>query len=170
MKVAENITVVNQAKSRIKKAQKAGQTPSEADEDIVDNAVMKAYATPQSKETLDLNAFAEHISSHGCVYSKGDILAVLTMATDCIREQILDGKKVCLGDLGTFWLRISQSPADTLAEFNANANIKRVVGCWSTSAKLKNLKKDSSWNLVSTKKTATAVIKAQKHGVGTVTI
>ena len=38
-----------------------------------------AYAVAQQKDVLDINAFADHIVSHGCVYSKGDIVGILTM-------------------------------------------------------------------------------------------
>lgn len=49
----------------------------------------KAYAYVQARETMDINKFAEHISTHGCVYGQADIAAVLTMAVDCIREIIM---------------------------------------------------------------------------------
>lgn len=170
LKVAEDVQNVNAAKKRITLATKAGETPDPDDEALVENATMKAYAQLQVKETLDLEKFAKHIVSHGCVYSYGDILAILTMATDCIREQILNGNKVKLGDLGTFWLRMTQHPADTLAEYNAGINILTVSGCWQPSARLKGLVREAEFNLVQQRKTATAVIKAQKHGVPTVKI
>ena len=51
---------------------------------------------------MDINRFAEHIASHGCVYKRADIVAILTMAVDCMREQLLGGQKIQLGDLGGF--------------------------------------------------------------------
>ena len=170
MKVAENVTEVNKAKSRIAAAKKAQQEPAAEDVELVENAVMKAYGSFQVKETLDLEKFAEHITSHGCVYSKGDILAILTMACDCIREQVLAGNRVNLGDLGTFWLRMTQKPADSLAEYNPSINIKSISGCWTPSSRLKGLVRNAEYNLVTNKKTTSAVIKAQKHGVPTVKI
>lgn len=56
-------------------------TPMKPDE------AKKAYV--QARETMDINKFAEHISTHGCVYRRADIAAVLTMAVDCIREIIM---------------------------------------------------------------------------------
>ncbi len=47
-------------------------------------AAKKAYAVAQAKETLDLDAFAEHITSHGCVYSKGDMQAKYELTTEII--------------------------------------------------------------------------------------
>lgn len=51
---------------------------------------------------MDINQFAEHIATHGCVYSRADIAAILTMAVDCMRENLLDGVLIKLGDLGDF--------------------------------------------------------------------
>ena len=70
-------------------------------------APKKAYATSQYSEVMNINQFAEHIASHGSVYKRSDVAAILTMAVDCLREQLLEGKKVELGDLGFFYVRIS---------------------------------------------------------------
>ena len=43
----------------------------------------KAYASAQYSEVMDINRFAEHIASHGCVYKRSDIVAILTMSVDC---------------------------------------------------------------------------------------
>ncbi len=66
------------------------------------DAAKKAYASAQYAEVMDINRFAEHIASHGCVYKRADIVAILTMAVDCMREQLLAGQKIQLGDLGGF--------------------------------------------------------------------
>ena len=54
------------------------------------DAAKKAYASAQYSEVMDINRFAEHIASHGCVYKRADIVAILTMAVDCMREQLLE--------------------------------------------------------------------------------
>ena len=36
----------------------------------------KAYASAQYSEVMDINRFAEHIASHGCVYKRSDIVAI----------------------------------------------------------------------------------------------
>ena len=48
------------------------------------DAAKKAYASAQYAEVMDINRFAEHIASHGCVYKRADIVAILTMAVDCV--------------------------------------------------------------------------------------
>ena len=60
----------------------------------------KAYASAQYSEVMDINRFAEHIASHGCVYKRSDIVAILTMSVDCMREQLLAGQKIQLGTWG----------------------------------------------------------------------
>ena len=62
----------------------------------------KAYGIAQCSEVIDINQFAKHISDHGCVYGKGDIVGVLTMAVSCLKELMLEGHRVKLGDLGDF--------------------------------------------------------------------
>ena len=71
------------------------------------DAAKKAYASAQYSEVMDINRFAEHIASHGCVYKRADIVAILTMAVDCMREQLLGGQKIQLGDLGDFSISIN---------------------------------------------------------------
>ena len=61
------------------------------------DAAKKAYASAQYAEVMDINRFAEHIASHGCVYKRADIVAILTMAVDCMREQLLAGQKIQAG-------------------------------------------------------------------------
>ena len=54
-------------------------------------AAPKAYASAQYNSVMTLEKFAAHIASHGSVYSRADITAVLTLAVDCIHEQLLAG-------------------------------------------------------------------------------
>lgn len=115
-------------------------------------AAKKAYAVAQAKETLDLDAFAEHITSHGCVYSKGDILAILTIAISCIKEQLLAGNAVRLGDLGKFYISLTSKGADSFDDFNAATNIKKVAMKWQPTQVLKNLKNVALFNRVLSKK------------------
>ena len=123
----------------------------------------KYYAVAQGKEALDLDKFAEHITSHGCVYSKGDILAILTIAIQCIKEQILAGNVVKLGDLGKFSCALSSRGASEVDTFIASANITKVRMKWQPSIYLRNLKGLAQFNLVMTKKDA-AEAKAQAYG------
>ncbi|MBR5884197.1 MAG: hypothetical protein IKZ17_03085 [Bacteroidaceae bacterium] len=70
-------------------------------------AAPKYYGTAQCQGIIDLNQFAKHISTHGCVYKRSDIACVLTMAVDCLKEMLLNGYKVELGDMGAFYISLS---------------------------------------------------------------
>jgi len=115
-------------------------------------AAKRAYAQAQTKEVLDIDKFAEHITSHGSVYSKGDIVGILTMAVSCIKENLLAGNAVQLGDLGKFYVTLASMGAKSYDEFNANSNIKRVNVKFSPSLPLKNLRQLAEFDRVLTKK------------------
>ena len=49
------------------------------------DAAPRFYASAQCNKVVSLDEFAKHIASHGSVYKRADIGAVLTMAVDCLR-------------------------------------------------------------------------------------
>ena len=51
-----------------------------------------AFAISQCTDVMTIEKFAKHITSHGSVYSRADISAILYMAVDCMREMLLEGK------------------------------------------------------------------------------
>ena len=53
----------------------------------------KAYGTSQCTEVIDIHKFAKHISDHGSVYSRGDVVGLLTQAVDCLREMMLKARR-----------------------------------------------------------------------------
>ena len=59
----------------------------------------KTYPVAQVRQVMSLSDMAKHMSSHSSKYDKGDVMAVATQLTSCIREQLLLGNKVVLGDL-----------------------------------------------------------------------
>lgn len=72
----------------------------------------KWFLRVKHEETIDLEALAEHMSSHNSPYSEGLINGVLKDMTKCIEELLLDGKKVKIGDLGIFYLSVQCKGAD----------------------------------------------------------
>lgn len=58
------------------------------------DAAKKAYANAQYSQVMTLDKFCYHIASHGCVYSRADIQAILILAVDCLREQLLNGQQI----------------------------------------------------------------------------
>ena len=161
--VNANLFEINQAKSRINAAVKAGETPAQADLDLVATEVQNAYAIAQYADVMTIEKFAKHISTHGCVYSHADISAILYMAVDCMRVQLLEGKKIRLGDLGDFSVSLQSKGAQTAKAFIAQ-NITGVNVVWDCGQEFKNLLADAEFNLVASRSAQAAVLKAVKAG------
>lgn len=130
----------------------------------------KAYGTAQYSEKLCLADFAEHISSHNSVYDKADITAVLTKAVGCMRENLLAGKKIELGDLGEFFVTVNSVGVDNAEDYNPAIHVKAVNVNWTPGEKFQNLVDEATFSLVPDRKSAKALAKAIKAGAKTVTI
>ena len=161
--VNANLFEINQAKSRIKKAIEDGKEPDKADTELVKTEVQKAYAIAQYTDVMNIEKFARHISSHGSVYSRADISAILYLAVDCMREQLLEGKKIRLGDLGDFSINLSSKGADSADKFSAQ-NITGVNVVWEPGIEFKSLLADAEFNLVASRNAQAALLKAIKAG------
>ncbi|MCQ2239798.1 MAG: DNA-binding protein [Bacteroidaceae bacterium] len=161
--INSNLLEINQAKGRIKYAKEHNQEPAQADLDLVKTEKQHAYAIAQYADVMNIEKFARHISSHGCVYSRADISAILYMAVDCMREMLLEGKKIRLGDLGDFSVSLASKGAESADKFSAQ-NITAVNVNWECGAEFKNLLADAEFNLVASRKAQQAVISAIKDG------
>lgn len=107
----------------------------------------KAYGVAQVESVVTLNQLCEHISNHGSKYNKGDVMAVIVMLTSCMRELLLEGKKLQLGDLGEFHPTITSKGAKVASDFNASY-IKKVNVAWRRGDDFANLIKDAEFQLV----------------------
>ena len=161
--VNANLFDINQAKSRINKAKENGETPAQADLDLVATEKQNAFAIAQYADVMTIEKFAKHIATHGCVYSRADISAILYMAVDCMREQLLEGKKIRLGDLGDFSVSLQSKGAESADKFSAQ-NITGVNVNWECGSEFKNLLTDAEFNLVASRSAQAAVLKAIKAG------
>ena len=161
--VNANLLEINQAKSRINQAKKDGKEPEKKDTDLVKTEKQNAFAISQYTDVMTIEKFAKHITSHGSVYSRADISAILYMAVDCMREMLLEGKKIRLGDLGDFSILLASKGAETADKFTAQ-NITNVKVQWDPGQQFKNLLDDAEFNLVASRSAQAAVIKAIKEG------
>ena len=161
--VNANLLEINQAKSRINQAKKDGKEPDKKDTDLVKTEKQNAFAISQYTDVMTIEKFAKHITSDGSVYSRADISAILYMAVDCMREMLLEGKKIRLGDLGDFSLLLGSKGAETADKFTAQ-NITNVKVQWEPGQQFKNLLDDAEFNLVASRSAQAAVIKAIKEG------
>ena len=161
--VNANLLEINQAKSRINQAKQEGKNPDQKDLDLVKTEKQNAFAISQYTDVMTIEKFAKHITSHGSVYSRADISAILYMAVDCMREMLLEGKKIRLGDLGDFTLLLGSKGAETADKFTAQ-NITQVKVQWEPGKEFKNLLDDAEFNLVASRSAQAAVLKAIKEG------
>ena len=138
---------------------------------------LAVYAVAQIRETLTLDQFAKHIADHGCAFDKGDIFAVLVKAASCLKELILDGKQVQMGDLGTFAPSLSTNgwnrgltPDDDgyrqPGDFSAS-DIDCVTVHYKLPATLKNMRDEAEFNFVTTRKEQAAAKREAKEDLGT---
>ena len=161
--VNPNLFEINKAKTRVNQAKAEGKQPDAKDVALVGTVVTNYFATAQYTEVMSIEKFARHIADHGTTYSRADIMAILYMAVDCMREQLLEGKKIRLGELGYFSLSLSSKGAETAEKFSSQ-NIQRVTVCWEPGSEFRNLLADAEFNLVATRSAQAAVLKAIKEG------
>ncbi len=121
----------------------------------------KTYAMAQSARVMDLDAIAEHMSSHDSKYNKGDVMAVLTQMSDCLREQLLLGNKVYLGGMGAFSLLLVCDGADNAENFST-ALIKKVKVRWEPSTQFSNLLQDAEFTYVGTREAQSEARRAER--------
>ena len=130
----------------------------------------KYYACAQTNKVVSLEEFARHIATHGCVYKRADIAAVLTMAVDCLREMLLNGYKIELGDMGSIYVSFSSEGTVTAKDFNPIHHIKAVNVNWERGVEFLDLKESAEFRQVSIRAVQKKVMKALKSGETTVNL
>ena len=123
----------------------------------------KAYANLQLTGVVDINELANHITDHNSVFSKGTIVGVLTELSVCMRELVLQGYKVDLGEIGNFAPGISSEGAESLEAFSA-ANIKTLGVNFNPGKAFENLRRDAEFEKTATRKAQAATLAAQIAG------
>ena len=132
-----------------------------------ETAAPKAYAKAQMRENMSFSDFVNHIASHNGSFSRGTVKGVLSDAVSCLVEQLLNGNKVQLGELGNFWISLTSIGADTLESFSAS-NIKAVNIVFTPGEDFENLRGRATFNLVASRVAQAATLKAEKAGSTTV--
>ena len=76
------------------------------------------YGRVDTKEIMDVDALADHMSHHNTPFSKGTIKGILQDMVDCIREQTLNGKVVKIANLALFKCHIESRGVNKPEKFN----------------------------------------------------
>ena len=85
------------------------------------------YAKSVQDRTIDFEDLVTHMSEHNSPYSRGVIHGVLTDMLDCVKELVLDGKSVRLGDLGLFSVGLKTTGAKVREKWSVAANVLGVT-------------------------------------------
>ena len=127
----------------------------------------RAYARLQNRENWDADKFINHLAAHNAVFTRGTFKGVVSDLCNCIVEQVLNGNKFALGELGTFHASISCESAESMEKFTA-ANIQAVNLIFTPGPDFENMIGKATFNVVASRKVQKAVIKAEKSGSTTV--
>ena len=84
----------------------------------------KYYGKTVATTTMTYRELVKHMAEHNTVYGRDVCEGVATKLEDCVLEQLLEGKKVQFGDLGTFYLSVRSNGADDEEKFNLGTDIK----------------------------------------------
>ena len=122
----------------------------------------KAYAKAQVKEVMGFRQFVAHIAEHGG-HKRGQVKGVLSDMCSCLVEQLLEGKKILLDDLGSFWLSLSSEGAENCEAFTEK-NITGVRILFTPGDDFENLIGRASFNPVASRAAQQATLKAEKTG------
>jgi len=131
------------------------------------NEPAKAYGVNQVREVWSLEKFSKHIADHNGVYSRGTVKGVISDMCECLVEQLLNGNKIKLGELGDFSITLKTVGADSKKQFTAE-NIKAVNIVFTPGEDFENLIDRAEFNPVASRAAQAATLKAQKAGDTTV--
>jgi predicted histone-like DNA-binding protein len=111
----------------------------------------KVYAYAQMRELITLPQLAKHICLHGSPYGRDVIIGVMTAVVDCVRENLLEGNKVQLGEMGAFYLAFNSQGVDTAEDFNPANNINQVRVRWERGSAFADLTNEAEFNYVTSR-------------------
>ena len=84
----------------------------------------QSYARVVTTKTMTYQELCRHMSEHNSIYGEDVCLGVANKLQSCILEQLLEGKKVQFGELGTFYLAVKSTGSNREEDFSVATNIK----------------------------------------------
>ena len=89
------------------------------------NGYGKTYGRLVHMDTIDTSELCRHISKHGSIFTPDVVKGTIERFIMCFEELLLEGNKIKLDGLGTFYLSVSTEGVDNADKFSAN-NVKAV--------------------------------------------
>ena len=111
----------------------------------------KAYGKLQLTGVVNIDELAAHMAEHNTVFSKGTIVGVLSDLGSCMRELILQGYKVKLGNIGSFEPTISTKGQTKVEDFTAQ-DITDMKVIFELGTDFDNLLRDAEFEKTATRK------------------
>ena len=88
----------------------------------------KLYARVSYKETMGIHEMAEHMAHHNTAFSEGLIVGVLTDFVKCVREMVLNGNTVKVGNLAIFKATVEANGLETLYDAEQDKVAQATMG------------------------------------------
>ena len=93
----------------------------------------KWYGRVVSTKTMSYQELCKHMSEHNSVYGEDVCLGVANKLQNCMLEQLLEGKKVQFGELGTFYLSVKSTGTLKESDFSLGTSIRGLFICFAPS-------------------------------------
>lgn len=126
----------------------------------------KAYASIQLTGRYSTKDLCKHISDHNGLFPRSVVEGVLIQLGTCIRELILQGYSIVLGDVGTLTPTITSLGALTMEDFTS-ANIKSMGVNFTPGEIFANLRDEAEFEQTTTRRAQQAALLAAKKGLTT---
>ena len=88
----------------------------------------KMYARVSYKQAMDLHDMAHHMAEHNTAFSEGLIVGVLTDFVKCVREMVLNGNTVKVGNLAIFKATVESNGLEVLYDAQSDKVASATMG------------------------------------------
>ena len=88
----------------------------------------KLYARVSYKQAMDLHDMAHHMAEHNTAFSEGLIVGVLTDFVKCVREMVLNGNTVKVGNLAIFKATVESNGLEVLYDAQSDKVASATMG------------------------------------------
>ena len=89
------------------------------------NGFGKTYGRLVHQDTLNTSDLCRHMMKHGTIFTSDVVKGVVEKFINCFEELLMEGNKIKLDGLGTFYLSINTEGVDDETKFTAN-NVKAI--------------------------------------------
>ncbi len=113
----------------------------------------KVYATMQITSVCQTDEFVNKVIKSGFIGDRGNIISVISAVVDCLQEELLEGRRVYVGDLGSFQCVINGTGADSADDFSVAGNIRGLTVRWEPSKYFQNLHSRAKYKRVARRST-----------------